>query len=178
MPIQLTSDIILTPNIGASLRNVKTEGFNAGGTGFAVPYVYQLNNVPSRTITYDMTEEESHSVYGTLELDYKGLLYLTGTGRTDWFSTLAVPGGGNPLHKFYPSISGSFVYSELFPGASWLDFGKLRVGYAIVGQATSPYMTALTYRLEPLPLGSHLVGNISNSTVPNTSLRASQSSEL
>ncbi|RYE17197.1 MAG: hypothetical protein EOP51_24360, partial [Sphingobacteriales bacterium] len=33
---------------------------------------------------------------------------------------------------FYPSVSGSFVFSELWrPG--WMSFGKLRAGWANVG---------------------------------------------
>lgn len=176
---RINEDINVTPNLGASLRNVKTENVSSGGNGFAVPYVYYLTNVPARTVSYGLSEEEIQSVYGTLEMDYKNFLYITATARNDWFSTLAVLGGGNPVNKIYPSVSGSFVFSELLKDkSSWLSFGKLRAGYAIVGQATRPYQTSLTYVLKNIPLGNSILGDISGATVPNKELKASQASEL
>lgn len=175
---ELSPNISLSPNIGASYRNLKGENINAGGTGFSVPFVYYLGNVPNRTVSYGQREEEMQAVYGTLELNYRNILYLTGTGRTDWFSTLATPDNSNPVDKFYPSISGSFVFSEYTTGINWLSFGKLRAGYAEVGQATSPYQTALTYGLSAVTLNGLPIGNISGSTVPNKALMPSLASEL
>jgi outer membrane receptor protein involved in Fe transport len=41
---------------------------------------------------------------------------------------------------FYPSVSGSFVFTELFNELpEWLSFGKLRGSWARVGKDTSPY---------------------------------------
>jgi hypothetical protein len=119
------------------------------------------------------------AAYGTLEFNYNDLLYVTGTGRTDWFSTLATPDGQNPVDKFYPSVSSSFVFSELLNGKlNWLSFGKLRAGYAVVGQATGPYQTALAYGFSSVSLGSFPIGNVSNSTIPNNRLKPSEASEL
>ena len=175
---KVTDDIKISSIIGASNRQVSEEGFNVSGTGFAVPYVYYAGNVPSRTVSYSMSKEESQSVYGTLELDYKKFLYLTGTGRFDWYSTLAAIGESNSLGQFYPSISGSFIFSEFIQSIPWFDFGKLRVGFAQVGQATSPYRTALSYSLGSLPLGTYVMGNISGSTIPNKALKPSLSTEI
>ncbi len=176
---KVNENITVTPNIGASYRNINSENFSTGGTGFSVPYVYFLGNVPTRTVSYGAREEEMQAVYGTLEASYKNFLYLTGTGRTDWFSTLATPDNSNPVNKFYPSVSGSFVFSELLSGKlSWLSFGKLRAGYAEVGQATSPYQTALTYGFSSVTLNGFPIGNISGGTVPNKELKPSEASEL
>ncbi len=176
---KVNEDLSITPNVGASYRNISAENFNTGGTGFSVPYVYFLGNVPTRTVSYGAREEEMQAVYGTLEMNYKDLFYLTGTGRTDWFSTLATPDNSNPVNKFYPSVSGSFVFSELLSGKlSWLSFGKLRAGYAEVGQATSPYQTALTYGFSAVTLNGFPIGNISGGTVPNKELKPSEASEL
>src|SRR5690606_34230633 len=75
-------------------------------------------------------------------------------------------------------ISGSFVFSEYLNEINWLNFGKLRAGYAEVGQATSPYQTALTYGLSSVTLNGLPIGNISGSTVPNKALMPSLASEL
>ncbi|KAA6328087.1 TonB-dependent receptor SusC, partial [termite gut metagenome] len=45
----------------------------------------------------------------------------------------------------YPSVTGSFIFSELLKDASWLTFGKLRLGYAMVGNDTDPYLVMDTY---------------------------------
>ncbi len=71
------------------------------------------------------------------------LLFLNFTARQDWFSVL------NPANnsKFYPSVSGSFVFSELLKNLSWLSYGKLRGSWAQVGSANgvNTYEGNITY---------------------------------
>ncbi|MDB5063499.1 MAG: SusC/RagA family TonB-linked outer membrane protein [Mucilaginibacter sp.] len=171
-------DFTISPNIGGSYRRTKSEYFGLNGTNFAVPYVYVITNASQQaTPTYSPSEQKVASVYGTLEVDYKSYLYVTGSLRNDWFSTLATPGTNNPLNKTYPSVTGSFVFSELWH-PSWLSFGKLRAGFAKVGQATDPYQTQLAYNFNTASLNGSPLGVISNLNVPNSSLVASIASEL
>lgn len=172
------SDFTITPNVGASYRRTKSELFDMEGSNFAVPYVYVISNASQQSNTnYVPSDQEVESVYGTLEADYKSYLYVTGSVRNDWYSTLATPGTTNPLYKTYPSVNGSFVFSELWH-PSWLSFGKLRAGYAEVGQATSPYQTQLAYGFNSAALNGNQLGIISNLNVPNSGLVASIASEL
>ena len=56
------------------------------------------------------------------------LIYLEATGRNDWSSTLPV----DTKSYFYPSVSGSFVISQLMPGTkSWLDLLKVRSSWTV-----------------------------------------------
>lgn len=167
----------ITPNIGASYRKLESETFTNNGSDFAVPFVYNVSNAKNKGVEYLVNDQEIHSVYGTLEFSWKDYLFLTGSSRSDWFSTLATPGKGNKLNIVYPSVSASFVFSE-FVKPSWLSFGKLRAGYAVVGQATGPYQTQLTYGLYSPTLNGLPLGNISNSNVPNPELKPSEASEL
>lgn len=171
-------DFVLTPNIGGSYRRTKSEQFLLGGNNFIVPDVYVISNIGQANPTqYTPSDLEVESLYGTLELDYKNYLYITGSARNDWYSSLATPGiTTNPLNKFYPSINGSFVFSE-FIHNDWLSFGKLRAGFAQVGQATSPYQTQLAYNFNGSVNGSP-IGVIANPNVPNSSLVASLATEL
>jgi hypothetical protein len=60
---------------------------------------------------------------------FKNLLYLDASIRQDVSSTL-------PKDKWsynYPSISGSFVFSNLLNNADWLQLGKVRLSYAKAG---------------------------------------------
>lgn len=173
----VSHDLTLTPNLGASYRNTRINQVTNNGTDYAVFGVYNLLNAKNKSVGYIESESETQSVYGTLEFAYKDILYLTGSGRSDWFSTLATPGKDNKLSVFYPSVSGSFVFSELWK-PSFLSFGKLRAGYAVVGQATDPYQTVLTYGFKSETLNGNPLGIISNLFIPNSSLKASKASEL
>jgi hypothetical protein len=81
------------------------------------------------------------------------------------------------LYTFYPSVSGSFVFSELVK-YDWLSFGKIRAGYANVGQATSPYQTQLAYTFNTANLNNSPLGLISNLNIPNSALIPSNATEL
>ncbi|MET3980513.1 TonB-linked SusC/RagA family outer membrane protein [Mucilaginibacter sp. UYP25] len=177
-PFKINSDFTITPNAGASYRRTRSESIVNGGDNFAVPFVYNLTNaISNKSVSYYPGDLETQAVYGTLEVSYKNLLYITGTGRNDWFSTLATPGKDNKLGKFYPAISGAFIFSELWH-PSWLSNGKLRAGYAGVGQATTPFQTQLSYNLNSAILNGLPLGGIANDAVPNNSLIASYASEI
>ncbi len=177
-PFKLNSNFTVTPNAGVSYRRTKVESIVNSGDNFAVPFIYNLTNaISNKSVSYYPGDLETQAVYGTLELAYKSLLYLTGTGRTDWFSTLATPGKDNHLSKFFPSVSGSFLFSELWH-PSWLANGKLRAGYAGVGQATTPFQTQLNYTLSSATLNGLPLGSILNYAIPNNALVASYASEF
>lgn len=173
----LTDDFFLTPNLGASYRKTDVSQMTNNGTDFAVFGVYNILNAKNKSVNYSETHSETQSAYGTLEFTYKDLFYLTGSARSDWFSTLATPVKDNKLYIIYPSVNASFVFSELWK-PSVLNFGKIRAGYAIVGQATDPYQTALTYNFMSQNLNGSPLGIITNTNIPNASLVASEASEL
>ncbi|WP_426668142.1 SusC/RagA family TonB-linked outer membrane protein [Mucilaginibacter sp. McL0603] len=170
----VTKDIALSPLAGASYRKHVVDDLVATGNTFQTPYLYTVGNLASPTEFENNPVVVNKSLYGTLDFSYKNYLYLTATGRNDWYSTLA-PG---KTDYFYPSISGSFVFSELLH-ANWLDMGKLRVGYSNTGgEADAPYQTLLGYN-NIGNLNGHPIGNISNGgTVPNAALQPSTSKEF
>lgn len=170
-------DFTVTPNVGGSYRRTKDESINNDGSEFAVPFVYNIGNAKFKSASYVVNDVEIQSVYGTLEVAVKNYLYLTGSARSDWFSTLATPGRDNKLNIVYPSVSGSFVFSEFFK-PSWLSFGKLRSGYAVVGGGAVPYQTQLSYGLFSPTLNGLPLGNVANSAVPNPSLKPSDAKEI
>jgi TonB-linked SusC/RagA family outer membrane protein len=171
---KVSSDLKMTVNAGANLMKARSEGTVEGGTDFAVPYVYTILNAKNKTIEYTDFRQEVQSVYGTVELDYKGYLFLNASGRNDWFSTLAP---SDNLDVFYPSVNASFLFSE-FVKPSWLSFGKIRFGWANVGGSVSPYQTLLNYGLFPQQLNGLPLGNITNTSIPNSALKPSLASEI
>ena len=62
---------------------------------------------PARTTT--VARKRVNSIYGQADFGYNDYLYLTVTGRNDWSSTL--PKANRSY--FYPSVSSSFVFTDL-----------------------------------------------------------------
>jgi TonB-linked SusC/RagA family outer membrane protein len=177
-PFKVTSDFTITPNFGGNLRKSSVESTTESGVGFVIPYVYTINNTANKSIAYGDFKQDVNSLYGTLDLAYKSYLYVEGTARTDWFSTLASSASpNNKLSLLYPSVSGSFVFSELWK-PTWMDFGKLRAGYANVGGDTKPYQTLLNYGLSSTSLNGMPLGIITNTSTPNDALKPSEASEI
>jgi TonB-linked SusC/RagA family outer membrane protein len=172
-------DFTFTPNLGASYRRTKSEAFQNIGSDLAVFGVNTLGNAKNKSAQSFFSDQEIHSVYGSLDLSYKEFLFLTATTRRDWFSTLATPGVENDLSVTYPAVSGSFVFSERWK-PEFLSFGKIRAGFSKVGQATNPYQTQLSYAflaptLNGLPLGTISPDNVN---IPNRNLLASTATEF
>jgi len=143
---------------------------------FVVRGLYTVQNGRVKDPQYSLSERSANSVYGSADFSFRNFLYLNTTVRNDWFSTLS-PANRSIL---YPSISGSFVFSQAMKSApSWLNFGKVRVAYAQVGSDTdvSPYANNLFYginsNLFPTPSGSlqPVGGSSGTTTLPNSNLK-------
>lgn len=171
------NDFVISPTVGASYRRTKSELSIQNGQDFSVAGLYNILNTVNKTVGFVPSDQEIQSVYGTLEFSYRDLLYLTGSLRSDWFSTLATPGFDNKLNTVYPAINTSLVFSELWK-PSFLSFGKLRLGYAQVGQATRPYQTQLLYNFLSETLNGKPLGNIINTNIPNSGLVPSKATEF
>ncbi|HWW42207.1 SusC/RagA family TonB-linked outer membrane protein [Pedobacter sp.] len=137
--------IMIGNNIRQRQTNSLSTGVNASG-GLVVPGWYNLNNSngPVNVLTDQLTKRRLVGLYADLNLSYKNFLFLEATARNDWSSTL--PTNNNSF--FYPSVSGSFVFTELLKNSSInniLSYGKLRSSWAQVGNDTDPYQLLTTF---------------------------------
>ena len=135
-----------------------------------MPGLEVVTNQNTRSHGYGYNEKQINSLYGSAEFSYNDYFFLNFTARNDWSSTLPIENNS----YFYPSISGSFVFSDALQVPSWLSFGKVRASWAEVGGDTNPYALALTYSLQ----GSHLGqprGAIAQGQIPLASLKPSSS---
>ena len=124
----------------SNLTSTNTSG------GLVVPGWYNLNNSngPVNVILDNISIRRLVGFYADLNLSYKEFLFVEGTLRNDRSSTLPL----NNYSYFYPSISGSFVFSELLKNSgidNILSYGKLRSSFAQVGSDTNPYQLLTTY---------------------------------
>ena len=140
----------------------------------AVPGIYSLNNsrVAIQSFAFNSTKR-INSMYAFSNLGYKNYLYLDLSLRNDWSSTLPTD---NNSYLYY-SASSSFVFSE-FLGleGSPLSFGKLRLGYAQVGNDTDPYQLLATYSAQTAANG--LPAFLESGALPNAELKPEISSSF
>lgn len=125
--------------------------------GLNVPGYYSLENSVDKVLIDNIVRKRVvNSLFASASFGYAGMLFIDVTARNDWSS--ALPAKSNSY--FYPSASLSFVYTELFK-SSWFEYGKVRGGWAKVGNDTDPY------RLETRPSPSASFGNSAIYVMPN-----------
>ena len=138
------TDYSFSANLGSNLMSRRYE-YVYGETdgGLAIPEFYNLkNSVNPATGTNYLRKKSINSIFASGTVGYKSMLYLDLSLRNDWSSTL--PNGNNSY--LYPSVTGSFIFSELVKeDLPWLNFGKVRLGFAQVGNDTDPYQIVDTY---------------------------------
>ncbi len=155
-------------SVGGNIYRTEGNSLNQGSGNFIVKDLYSIANGNVKTQSYDYGKRRINSLYGLLELGYSRLLYITLTGREDWFSVY------NPKNNnvFYPSASASFVFSELLSEQKWLNFGKLRVAWASTGSANGvdAYEGLLNYTIAPNNFNNQATATIGGVNAPNALL--------
>jgi TonB-linked SusC/RagA family outer membrane protein len=165
---------------GNQMRRTYEEVGANGSGGFTIPFLAAVTNTLQRGFSYGYNKSGINSLFSSVEVSYNDYLFVTGTARQDWFSVL----NPNDNSILYPSVGASFVFSEALQMPSWLSFGKVRLGWAQVGNVSSvgPYSTLLTYSAgnthvdrngNIVPLGQYSSGD----NLPNPNLKPFTSTE-
>jgi len=141
-------DWSLVANIGMSINNIKTDELSYGGpiqsSGLANVFnVMDLDDTKKRA-TKSGWNDETQSVFGSVEVGFRKMLYLTVTGRNDWASQLA---GSSKKSFFYPSVGLSWIPTALWT-IPYVDFLKLRASIASVGMPFPRFLTIPTYEYD------------------------------
>ncbi|OOQ60521.1 hypothetical protein BC343_24835 [Mucilaginibacter pedocola] len=129
------SDFSINANVGTDSYNW-TYKDNGGNTdqGLGVDDLFTLgNSVNPAQVFNGRTRERYNAVLGTASFGWKDMIFLNGTIRNDWFSTL--PKDDNAVLS--KSFGGSFVFTELLKDkvGSWLSYGKLRASWGEIPNA-------------------------------------------
>ena len=150
----ISSDLEFNLMVGNEINDGHQKFYDEYGTGFNYGGFDQISNANVVTATETSTRRRTVGFFGSLSLSYKSLLFLNATGRKDIVSTM--PRDNRSF--FYPSVSLSFVASELsaIKDVTWLTFAKLRASYAEVGQAGT-YLK--NYYTKPIYSGDWWSGN-------------------
>ncbi len=169
-------DFSVNANFGGNHMQRRSDLNSVQVTDFVVRGLYTVQNGRAKDPIYDLNERAVNSLYGSAEFSYNKLLFLTGTLRNDWFSTLSKENRS----ILYPSVSASYVFTETTGTNKWLNFGKLRVAYAEVGSDADvgPYSNVLFYGINANLFGGQPIGGPNGTNLPNPNLRPMRISEV
>jgi TonB-linked SusC/RagA family outer membrane protein len=154
----------LTANAGTEIANFSNLNRSASISALLVhnmPSISNSNSVP--TVTEAKQTTQTQSVFGNATLGFRDFLFVDLTARNDWSSTLPV----NNCSFFYPSATGSFLFSNFLRNKGILNYGKLRASVAQVGN-TAPFGALLnTYGGSVLFLGNPYISYTTRLNNPN-----------
>ena len=148
---------------GNQMRNTY-DGIELSSGQLNIPFRYFIGNGSSQNFDKDYGKYGINSLFASADIDFKNYLYLTLTGRNDWFSTLAM----NNNSLFYPSVGLSFLLTEAWNSKpEWLNYAKVRTSWAQVGGgAPNPYAIQQTYSAQSIPHLGQTLTNVTSSTIP------------
>jgi len=164
----LDNKLKLTLRAGSATYVFDDNVYSIRGENFLEPNFNSINNTTTTTQRTKSIKAQKRVVgaFGDFNLSYADFFYLTATGRNDWTSTL--PESSNSF--FYPSLSTSFVFTELLKNSRITDIltlGRIRGSIAQVGKDASPYSTNPALEAQGITGGGFSYGF----TAPNPLLR-------
>jgi TonB-linked SusC/RagA family outer membrane protein len=131
----INNNLILNAMVGNEFDHNNSKTYSEHGEDFNFGGWAHISNANIVTANESQNQNRTVGFFGSLSLSYKSLFFLNGTGRNDIVSSMPT----NHRSFFYPSVSFSFVASELssIKDLNWVSLAKLRLSYAEVGQAGS-----------------------------------------
>ena len=156
-------DFSLSGLAGGTIFYTQDEGVEARTQGgLTIPGFYSLKaSTNSVAVNSRLYKRQVNSLFGRVAVSWKDLLFAEGTLRNDWSSTLSE----STRSYVYPSVSGSFLASELLPESNWLSLWKLRASW------TSSKTPAGIYDINSVyTITTNAWGDLSSATYP-TSIR-------
>lgn len=152
--------------LGGSINYFQNEGID-GRTkgGLTIPGYYSLKaSVNPASVSSLIKKKQTNGVYGKLGVSWKSMAFIEGTLRNDWVSTLAE----SQRSYLYPSVSGSFLVSELLPKTDWLSLWKIRGSWVTAKRPANIYEINSNYGIN-----NNVWGGLS-SAVYQTLIRGSE----
>ncbi|MBG6234938.1 TonB-linked SusC/RagA family outer membrane protein [Pedobacter sp. CAN_A7] len=141
--------------LGSNIRRTSLSSIQARTNGgLAVPGLYSLSNsvnlINAPVERYERVGVDG--LFASATFGYNEMVFLDATIRRDQSTTLPVENNS----YWYPSVAGSFVFSNLMKESTWLNYGKLRVNYAEVGNDATALSLYDVYTINPVYNGNLL----------------------
>ena len=161
-------DFDFTATAGANVYDVHNQTVVNTGTDMSIREVVAMSSFEEQSVEESTYNKRIVSVFASANLGWRHMLYLDATVRGDKSSAL---GSGKNLYV-YPSVSGSFVFSELIKSnRKVLPYGKVRLSWAEVGSDTDPYQLSLRYAKSQFGYPGYSISSVYGNTMPNADLK-------
>ena len=162
----------VTATAGGNIYKVDNITTMFSGLEQQMDNVMNIMNYAEQSIQEGVYRKQINSLFASASVGFRRTYYLEATLRGDQSSTLPVQ---NNIYV-YPSVSGSWVFSEYLQNKNILSYGKLRASWAQVGSDTDPYQLALNYGTAKYSYPGAVIGMINNSVQPNFDLKPTMTS--
>ncbi|MBD1433985.1 SusC/RagA family TonB-linked outer membrane protein [Sphingobacterium sp. DN00404] len=148
----------------------RTEG------GLVTANWFSLTNTYAQAVTTHTRKELlKYAYFGLANFAFKNYLFVEATGRREYSS--ALPSESNPYH--YGSVNTGFVFSDAFELPQFINFGKLRASYGVVGNDAPMYVSNIAYKQSALITGRGPVSALNvNENYGNLGLKPEMKTEV
>lgn len=99
------------------------------------------NGATKTTLSESQSKRRLIGLFGDVTIGWDNMIFLNGTVRNDWSSTLPIPNN----HYLYPGVTLSWIFSELIPKNNVFTFGKIRAAYGKTGNDAGVYQTTSSF---------------------------------
>lgn len=133
-------------SVGGNRMDQHANAKQTQAAALAQPGIFKLSNAAAPLEVFEAeSQKRINSLYGLAKIGYQNYLFVDITGRNDWSSALATPLSTDNTSFFYPSVSASFILSNVLKLPGSISFAKLRASWAQVGNDTDPYQTTTAF---------------------------------
>ena len=167
-------DFDFAGTFGGNIYKVDNKTMITTAKDMQIRDVIAIMSFNETSIEENSYRKQINSVFGAVNFGWRSLIYLDATLRGDQSSTLPL---NNNIYV-YPSVSGSFVFSELINKKNILPYGKFRLSWAQVGSDTDPYQLGLVYTKSKFTYPGYTIGYINNETIPNKNLKPTRTNSF
>jgi TonB-linked SusC/RagA family outer membrane protein len=138
----ISHDFNINGTLGASIQDNQNSSLGFGGHLGNIDNFFNVTNIVTTAgfpfNQTNKTENQTQSLFASVDFGYKKYLFLDVTGRSDWTSTLGYTNGDS---FFYPSVGLSDVLSSMFKMPDFISYSKLRVSYSDVGNGLPAFIS-------------------------------------
>ncbi|HVE61188.1 MAG TPA: SusC/RagA family TonB-linked outer membrane protein [Chitinophagaceae bacterium] len=133
---KIGNDFTLDLKLGNDINQRNSRRQSDIGRDFIVPGIFNLQNTIEKSFAFDSRfKQRIVGFFADATVGYKNFAFINMAARNDRTSTLPYENAS----YYYPAVSGSLVFTEALKlQSNWFDYGKVRIGWAKVGNDAPP----------------------------------------
>ncbi|MFA5327889.1 MAG: SusC/RagA family TonB-linked outer membrane protein [Prolixibacteraceae bacterium] len=151
--------------IGVAYNFSESNSSGFSGNELSTPNSFSFSSLPAavrQNASFNRGyASRGYGAYATATLGWQSMLYLDLSGRNDWVGVL----DHEKDNHFYPGVSISWIASETFDIASWVNLLKFRAGYATTGYGIGNPVNLDSYGISSSTWNGVSMGTVGGSLV-------------